>query len=78
MIIQLKTDYEDHIMTHVDKSDKVRGVVQTKLVLVSIIVLVFIFVEFAGAYISNSVALYSDVIHLFSDLFGFACSLVAL
>jgi Co/Zn/Cd efflux system component len=46
--------------------------------LVSIIVLVFIFVELIGAYISNSVALYSDVIHLFSDLSGFGCSLIAL
>lgn len=62
----------------VDKSDKVRGVVQTKLVLVSIIVSIFIIVELIGAYLSNSVAIYSDVIHLFSDLTGFGCSLIAL
>lgn len=28
--------------------------------------------------ISNSVALYTDVVHLFSDLSGFGCSLIAL
>jgi cation diffusion facilitator family transporter len=46
--------------------------------LVSIIVLVFIIIELIGAYLSNSVAIYSDVIHLFSDLSGFACSLIAI
>ncbi len=34
--------------------------------------------ELFGALISNSIALYTDVAHLFSDLLGFIFSLISL
>ena len=37
----------------------------------------FIIIESIGAFISKSIAILTDAIHLFSDLFGFMLSLLA-
>ena len=35
-------------------------------------------IEGIGAYISNSIAIFTDVVHLLSDLLGFIFSLVSI
>ena len=37
----------------------------------------FIIIESIGAFISHSIAILTDAVHLFSDLFGFMLSLLA-
>ena len=56
-----------------DISDGVRK----KLIGIAIICSIFIVAEAIGAYISDSVAIFTDVAHLFSDLIGFIISLVS-
>lgn len=56
-----------------DISDGVRK----KLIGVVIICSIFIILEAIGAYISNSIAIFTDVAHLFSDLIGFIISLIS-
>ena len=51
--------------------------VQNKLIGVVIICCIFIVLEAIGAYISDSVAIFTDVAHLFSDLIGFIISLTS-
>ena len=48
------------------------------MILITSICLFFIFVEAIGAAISNSIAIFTDVIHLFSDLLGFIFSLISI
>jgi cation diffusion facilitator family transporter len=49
-----------------------------KIIKVSIICSVFLVIELVGGIIANSLAIISDAAHLFTDLFGFAVSIVAL
>jgi Co/Zn/Cd efflux system component len=51
--------------------------VKSKLILVISLVSFFICLEALGAYISNSIAIFTDVLHLFSDLLGFVLSLLS-
>ena len=51
--------------------------VKLKLLTVIGVVCVFIVIEAIGAFISNSIAIFTDVVHLFSDLLGFIFSLVS-
>lgn len=51
--------------------------VRKKLIGVVIICCLFIIAEAIGAYISESVAIFTDVAHLFSDLIGFIISLIS-
>lgn len=52
--------------------------IQRKFIIITSICGFFIFVETIGAYLSNSIAIFTDVAHLFSDLIGFVLSLVAI
>lgn len=52
--------------------------VKSRLIAVSLICLVFITVEAFGAYFSRSIAVFTDVAHLFSDVLGFVFSLVSI
>lgn len=52
--------------------------VKSKLLFVIALVSFFICIEAIGAYISNSIAIFTDVLHLFSDLLGFVLSLVSI
>lgn len=56
-----------------DISDGVRR----KLIGVVVICCMFIVLEAIGAYISDSIAIFTDVAHLFSDLIGFIISLIS-
>ena len=49
----------------------------SKLVKIVLLCVTFIIVESIGAYLSNSIAIFTDVIHLFSDLLGFLFSLIS-
>ena len=49
-----------------------------KLVLVSMVCIVFMAIEIIGGVIASSLALLSDAAHLFSDFSGFAISIIAL
>jgi zinc transporter 2 len=49
-----------------------------KLLCVAAICVVFMFVEIAGGYIANSLAIMTDAAHLFSDVSGFFISIVSL
>lgn len=51
--------------------------VKSKLILIVGIICIFILIEAFGALISNSIAIFTDVIHLFSDLLGFVFSLIS-
>lgn len=51
--------------------------VRKKLIGVVIICCMFIVAEAIGAYLSDSVAIFTDVAHLFSDLIGFIISLIS-
>jgi zinc transporter 2 len=49
-----------------------------KLLLVATVSIFFLVVQLAGAFLSGSIALLSDSAHLFSDLVGFAISMISL
>ena len=49
-----------------------------KLVLVTCTSLVFITLQLIGAYISNSIAVFTDTAHLATDVIGFVMSILAL
>jgi len=49
-----------------------------KLVIVTIICFIFMGIEFAGGYISNSLAIMTDAAHMLSDVAGFMISYFAL
>lgn len=51
--------------------------VKSKLICIVGLCSFFIIAEIIGAYLSNSIAIYTDVIHLSSDLLGFLFSLVS-
>lgn len=51
--------------------------VQTRLLIVVGICSFFIVAEYIGAYISQSIAIFTDVAHLLSDLIGFILSLLS-
>ena len=64
--------------TELEKDKQITKIVTSKLIMILTFTVVFIILEIIGAYISKSVALYSDVAHLFSDLLGFILSLVSI
>ena len=39
--------------------------------------MIFMIIESIGAILSNSIAIFTDVVHLFSDLLGFIISLIS-
>ena len=49
-----------------------------KMVLITIICLLFMIVELIGGILSNSLAIITDAAHLFSDMSGFLISIVAI
>jgi solute carrier family 30 (zinc transporter), member 2 len=49
-----------------------------KLLIVTIISFIFMSVEFAGGYISGSLAIMTDAAHLLSDVAGFIISYTAI
>lgn len=51
--------------------------VKSKLLFIVMICCIFIIIESIGAAFSNSIAIFTDVIHLFSDLLGFIFSLIS-
>lgn len=51
--------------------------VQKKLTCIVVICSLFILIESIGAYVSESIAIFTDVAHLLSDLVGFILSLVS-
>ena len=52
--------------------------VKSKLVYIVGLCSFFILIESIGAYLSNSIAIFTDVIHLLSDLLGFVFSLLSI
>lgn len=75
--IERKNSVDSKIWYNADRIKEVRGTVQKKLILIIMICMFFIVVETIGAFISNSIAIFTDVAHLFSDLFGFLISLLS-
>ncbi len=63
--------YNPKLMT--DSSKKVKA----KLATILTICFLFILIELIGAKISNSIAIFTDVAHLFSDLLGFLFSYIS-
>lgn len=57
--------------------DVSKGVLR-RLIIVTIVCVSFIIVETIGAILSNSIAILTDVAHLFSDLIGFMLSIIAM
>lgn len=51
--------------------------VKAKLVYIVGLCSFFICIEIVGAYMSNSIAIFTDVVHLLSDLLGFVFSLIS-
>ena len=49
-----------------------------KLVIVACLCTVFMFLEFAGGYFADSIAIMSDAAHLLSDLSGFIISIASI
>jgi zinc transporter 2 len=49
-----------------------------KMLKISVICTVFLVIELVGGIIANSLAIISDAAHLFTDLFGFAVSIISL
>jgi cation diffusion facilitator family transporter len=49
-----------------------------KLIYVTIICIFFIAVEVTGGILSNSLSIFSDALHMFSDFAGFAISMVSI
>jgi divalent metal cation (Fe/Co/Zn/Cd) transporter len=54
-----------------------RDDVQRRLMMASILCLIFLIAEIAGGLISGSLAILSDAAHLFSDLMGFVFAIAA-
>lgn len=52
--------------------------VQKRLIATMILCFLLMLIEIVGGFISNSLALFTDAIHLFSDLMSFGVSLIAL
>ena len=50
---------------------------ETKLKLAILLATLFMFVEVAGGYVANSLAIFSDAAHLLTDIAGFGIALVA-
>lgn len=82
----VKKDYvlSDSLLSDYSKSDlwykkgsfDVITTVRRKLIVIVSLCCTFIVIESFGAYFSNSIAILTDVIHLLSDLLGFAVSLL--
>ncbi len=49
-----------------------------KLILVASVSIVFIVIQVIGGLLANSIAILTDSAHLFSDIAGFAISIIAL
>lgn len=72
-----KGSVDSKIWYNPERIKEVKGTVQKKLILIIMICILFIIIETIGAIISNSIAIFTDVAHLFSDLFGFLISLLS-
>lgn len=57
--------------------DVSKGVKNTFYIVI-LLCIFFITMEALGAYFSNSIAIFTDVGHLFSDLIGFIVSLISI
>lgn len=68
---------QDHWYNPKIIQDTSKGV-KTKLLIITSLCIIFMLVEAIGAYISNSIAIFTDVVHLFSDLLGFVFSLASI
>lgn len=51
--------------------------VKSKLIFIVGLCSFFILIELFGAILSNSIAIFTDVVHLLSDLLGFVFSLIS-
>jgi len=67
-----------HCHTKDDKRYQSTKAAQRKLIIASIVCLLFMIGEFVGGYISHSLAIMTDAAHLLSDFGGFMISLFAL
>lgn len=74
----LNTDEEENVWYNPEIIKDVSKGVKRRLVFVLVICLFFILAESIGAYFSRSLAIFTDVAHLISDLIGFLFSLVSL
>lgn len=69
------------IMSHCHVSDRIEGVdkvARRKLIVASVLCVVFIIVEVIGGFMSNSLAIATDAAHLLTDFASFMISLLAL
>ena len=65
---------EENVWYNAEMIRDVSKGVKKKIVIVIVICSIFILLESVGAYYSHSIAIFTDVAHLFSDLIGFIFS----
>ena len=75
--INEEDSFEDNLWFRRSKLPDNYKTVKGKLVFICVLCFTFIIIESIGAFISKSIAILTDAIHLFSDLFGFMLSLLA-
>lgn len=69
---------EENVWFNPDAIEAANQGARKTIVKIVVICTIFIVLEAVGAYLSNSIALFTDVAHLVSDLVGFLFSLVAM
>lgn len=73
---------KEKLQESIDKIEKRRikkdSLILKKMVLITIICLLFMIIELIGGILSNSIAIITDAAHLFSDLSGFIISIIAI
>jgi zinc transporter 2 len=86
-MLNIKMDIQDNAYSKITKNELDLGVftarksyreASIKMLCTSLLGVVFLLLEFIGGYISNSLAIMTDVAHLFSDCAGFLVSFIAL
>lgn len=63
---------------HVARNAGINKVARRKLIMASVLCLVFMLAEIAGGYLSNSIAIATDAAHLLADFASFMISLLSL
>ena len=61
-----------------DHSHQVNGLPQKKLIIALCLTMSFMFVEFIGGLLTNSLALISDAMHMLTDSFGLILAIMAI
>lgn len=74
---EVDLELQDH-QTNLNQAKHTNDDALKKMVKISIICTIFLFVELIGGIIANSLAIITDAAHLFSDLSGFVISIFAI